>query len=269
MSMPSYQAASGAFKSRMDDCADENCFVTASAALLLNLKTQKAELEAALDFVEACESPDLPGAFVFYPPHLTAAPISNLPPDADDTALAWLALLRCGRRNTYQAREAFRRVFNMAQCYFVPSTASPWIRKGAVKTWLIPNGSDNPIDLIVNINVAALAKAIGLEDHPIARGAHASLLAATKYNPNSFARRIAPYYADISELWFAIQRATSLGETCMAPALEWAASTLHERAFAQDKPLYCNSHGRPVWRSIALQQLRAQTSKLQSHPPIT
>ncbi|WP_444429612.1 hypothetical protein ACTTAM_13550 [Rhodobacter capsulatus] len=96
--------------------------------------------------------------------------VRGLPPDADDTALAWLALLHGGRRGTDPARAAFDAGIAPAACLMVPGAAPPWVRRGAVRTWLIERGRDNPVDLAVNANVLALACRLGLAAHPVAQG---------------------------------------------------------------------------------------------------
>ncbi|ADE84796.1 prenyltransferase/squalene oxidase repeat-containing protein [Rhodobacter capsulatus] len=262
----SRQTATGAFPSEVAGMEDETCFVTASVALCLDPVAHRPALDRALDFIESCEDPRLPGAFAFYPPRGRGPMlVRGLPPDADDTALAWLALLHGGRRGTDPARAAFDAGIAPAACLMVPGAAPPWVRRGAVRTWLIERGRDNPVDLAVNANVLALACRLGLAAHPVAQGAAASLAAAAAggFDPARFARRLAPYYADVTELWFAVRRAAALDDGTLGPVLEpvlaWLAPVLGSRALALDKPLYCNDHGRPVWRAPVLQRARRTT----------
>ncbi|TQD32736.1 hypothetical protein ACTTAK_05150 [Rhodobacter capsulatus] len=262
----SRQTATGAFPSEVAGMEDETCFVTASVALCLDPVAHRPALDRALDFIESCEDPRLPGAFAFYPPRGRGPMlVRGLPPDADDTALAWLALLHGGRRGTDPARAAFDAGIAPAACLMVPGAAPPWVRRGAVRTWLIERGRDNPVDLAVNANVLALACRLGLAAHPVAQGAAASLAAAAAggFDPARFARRLAPFYADVTELWFAVRRAAALDDGTLGPVLEpvlaWLAPVLGSRALALDKPLYCNDHGRPVWRAPVLQRARRTT----------
>ncbi|ETD81800.1 hypothetical protein U703_14505 [Rhodobacter capsulatus YW1] len=262
----SRQTATGAFPSEVAGMEDETCFVTASVALCLDPVAHRPALDRALDFIESCEDPRLPGAFAFYPPRGRGPMlVRGLPPDADDTALAWLALLHGGRRGTDPARAAFDAGIAPAACLMVPGAAPPWVRRGAVRTWLIERGRDNPVDLAVNANVLALACRLGLAAHPVAQGAAASLAAAAAggFDPARFARRLAPFYADVTELWFAVRRAAALDDGTLGPVLEpvlaWLAPLLGSRALALDKPLYCNDHGRPVWRAPVLQRARRTT----------
>lgn len=253
------QCSSGAFPSKVQGEVDETCFLTASVVLLLDPKVHSATISQALDFIERCECPNRPGAFKFYP-HDDKTPklVDQLPPDADDTALAWLALLKGQRRCVEAAREAFNSRIAPASRAVVSGRESPWVRSGAVRTWLVEQGRDNPVDLTVNANVAGWAAAIGFEHHPAALGARDSLIAAARggYDPRTFARRLSPYYADISELFLAVRRAIDLGASQLHPALDWLAPVAPRGTPWMDKPLYCNSHGMPVWHSPALQAAR-------------
>ncbi len=263
------QRPSGAFPSSVgegeDVLEDETCFVTASVALLLAPLPDggggRAAGERALDFVERCERPEAPGAFGFYPADPSSPRVVHgLPPDADDTALAWLALLAAGRRTPAEARAAFRACIGPSSRRLVPGDAPPWTRPGAVRTWLVERGRDNPVDLVVNANVAALAARIGETAHPAFAGACATLLAAARggYPPVAFARRLAPFYASICELGLAVSRAVALGAGALAPCLAWLADADRgDDPLRPDKPLYCNAHGSPVWRAPALQLARS------------
>jgi len=267
------QCANGAFASTVTRGAerieDHSCFVTGSVALLLHVlassgRGERARLERAreraLDFVEACESPQLPGAFCFYPADdRSPRVVYGLAADADDTAVAWLALLAAGRRGIAAARKAFRECIGPASRQLVPGHA-PWLRPGAVRTFLLEQGRDNPFDLVVNANVAALAARIGERDHPAAVGARASLRAAAcgRYDARRLGRRLTPFYpCSVCELRLAVARAIALGAAELAPVLEWLAERSgDDDPLRQDKPLYCNDHGQPLWRAPCLQQAR-------------
>jgi hypothetical protein len=267
------QRPNGAFASTvaigMDRFEDHTCFVTASVALLLHDvstsgRAERARLahagERALDFVEACESPQMPGAFCFYPRDARSPRVVHgLPPDADDTAVAWLALLAVGRRSVSAARSAFGACIAPASRQLVPGDA-PWLRPGAVRTFLLEQGSHNPFDLVVNANVAALAERIGERDHPAAVGARASLRAAARgrYDPARLGRRLTPFYASSAcELRIAVARAIAFGATELAPVMDWLAPRPgDDDPLREDKALYCNDHGQPIWRAPCLQQAR-------------
>lgn len=253
------QCASGAFPAEVEGQRDENCFVTATVSLLLDRHRHAAALASALDFIESCECPSLPGSFAFYPAHGTGTrQVDALPPDADDTCLAWLALLHGRRRSEAAAKAAFEQVIGPAARRLVAGSMPGWVRPYAVRTWLTEGMPDNPVDLAVNANVAALAHRLRLAAHPACEGAVASILAAAQgaYPPRAFARRLTPYYADVSELWFCVRRAIGCGAGRLAAALPWLRPVAGADAYLADKPLYCNDHGIPIWRSPVLQEAR-------------
>lgn len=268
------QRPSGAFPSTVgtgpDRVDDETCFVTASVALCLielanaGSSPARVALARALDFVEGCEAADAPGAFGFYPADpATPRVVSRLPADADDTAIAWLALVSSGRRGIVEARTAFRARIGPASRQVISGVAPPWTQPGAVQTWLAEVGPHNPIDLAVNANVAALAARIGETEHSAYRGACDSLLAAARggYDPTALGRRLAPFYASVCELLLAVARASVLGATVLEPCLGWL-SGAHRGLdpLRDDKPLYCDEPGTPVWIAPALQRARKLTT---------
>jgi hypothetical protein len=81
--------------------------------------------------------------------------------------------------------------------------------------------------------------------------------AAGDYDPTAFARLLAPFYASISELEPAVNRAHALGASTLGPCRKWIAKAGRgDDPFDDDQPLYCNQHGSPVWRAPALQRAR-------------
>lgn len=268
------QRASGAFASEVSDgrttVVDENCFVTAQMALLLahwDDEPARAARRRALDFIESCEASYAPGAFAFYPAGRGNV-ITDLVADADDTALAWLALLAGGRRDATSARRALRARIAPTAREHLPVGAPPWIRPGAVTTWLVECGASNPYDLGVNANLAALAAYVGATDEFAYRGACRSLLAAAGggLDPRRLIRRLAPFYAGVGELWLAVRRAVIFGAGSLAPCLRWLeAASASVGALDDDAPLYCNEHGRPLWRAPCLQLARRLTGDFTHH----
>jgi hypothetical protein len=152
-------ARRGAFSSTVEGpqgrVADETCFVTAQVALILADPRAQAERQAvpgphaeeleralsrALDFVETCAVPGMPGAFSFYPPDGTARLDIRLPPDADDTALAWMALMAGGRRDAAGGRNGASRAFcrdtgpSRRVAAIRPLRARRWSGHGLIRT---------------------------------------------------------------------------------------------------------------------------------------
>src|SRR5262249_6565294 len=148
------QTSFGAFASCVGSATDENCFVT--ALVLLEVPSGlSASLDAgvakALDFLEACEEPERPGAFRFYPSNLPSArlPIGRLAADADDTALAQLALIRHGRRGKADAKRTIEAVLGPYRVAYLRGDEPPWVRPGAVRTWLSREIRGNAVDCVV------------------------------------------------------------------------------------------------------------------------
>src|SRR6266705_5481361 len=96
------QSPSGAFTSTIADgemqTPDENSFTTARVIDALGGLAAHPRLRAAaqraLSFLASCEAPELPGTYRFWPDARRPAHVPRYPPDADDTALVSLALLR-------------------------------------------------------------------------------------------------------------------------------------------------------------------------------
>lgn len=266
----SEQTAHGAFPSFVADpalaagedagLADATGFVTAQVALVLrdlvDIAPVGEALDRALDFVEACAAPGLDGAFCFYPPRLdTPRLVADLPPDGDDTALAWLALMRGGRRTAGQARSVLPALFERLRLTGSRRGDPPWARRGLYRTWFGPDGG--PPDACVNANIlAVLAEAGCLDDGAVAPlNAALSMLEVDA----SGLRVLAPFYAHAAELSIALDRAVDAGVMALAPAAARASAPNRQDRLAgrpAERPLYCNAHGRPLWRAPSLQRAR-------------
>jgi hypothetical protein len=264
----SEQTARGAFPSAVEgngtSQVDETCFVTAQVALILGVLADQGALvrdahARALDFVEACASADVPGAFRFYPETLDGPRLAIfLSADGDDTALAWLALLRAGRRTKDEARSALPPLFDRLRAGGPQRGDAPWVRSGVYRTWF--DGQGGPADICVNANILAVLAEAGCEPAEPDRAAKAVNAACATVEPSKGSlRMLAPFYADAAEIAIALERAVAAGVAALAPAAERAASLdLTDRRAGRplDRPLYCNAHGRPLWRSASLQRAR-------------
>jgi hypothetical protein len=283
----SEQSTSGAFPSVVGDGGqaqtDETCFVTAQIACILadllaagvdgSAQVRRA-LGRALDFVEACESPDIPGAFLFYPSNKDTPRLPiRLAPDGDDTALAWLTLMHGGRRSQAAAAAVLPSLFGRLRSVAGRRGDPPWARAGVYRTWFSTSGSTNPVDIVVNANILACqiyaGCAVSPALNPVAAIVNAACCAADM--SASSLRSLAPFYADATELEIALDRAVSVGATALLPALR---ATRAHGLLRQDRqagrpvnrPLYCNAHGRPRWRSASLQRARRCQDVLSATP---
>lgn len=295
------QTESGAFPSHVAAgdriIADETCFVTAQVALLLTDLIDKGEGRGlltgpdcmalrqararALDFIETCAAPDLSGAFHFYPPEneegdegVGRRAVARLPirlaADGDDTALAWLALMAGGRRTRQAARDCLPALFERLRAGARRRGDPPFLRPALYRTWFVPSGEDNPVDLIVNINMLACLAAAGCSSAKSDPAARAVVAACRECDlSRSALRAFAPYYADPCELEIALARALDLGAEALRPAhARMAAHGDDARDRNAGRPrqraLYCNAHGRPIWRAPALQAARHCRDRLQA-----
>ena len=198
----------------------------------------------------ACAAPELSGAFRFYPKEAEGYQVNrDLPPDADDTALAWMALVAAGRRSKAQAVSTLEPLFTRCRTRARYRGDAPWVRSEVYRTWLDTSSAPNPADLCVNINILACRAMVGLPPELSVVETLESALSHWALTPENM-RVLAPYYAHPDELEYAIARAIKAG----------AMSVKSEQALPpvprEDQPLYCNSHGRPIWRSPALHRAR-------------
>jgi len=264
----SAQAPSGGFQSFVGSCTDENCFITALILLEIHAGVSPRLDDAitrALDFLEACEEPERPGAFRFYPLRLPSPriPIGRITADADDTALAQLALIRHGRRGRVDAQRTLDQVIAPNRVTFLRGDEPSWVRRGAVRTWLTSYAYGNPVDCAVNSNVAALHAAAGESAGPCFEAGFEAVCAtvndAVRLTGGSPAhlRSLAPYYANILELRYAIERAVAEGASPLAASLDiLTADPCPEPHWDRRRPICCNAHGRPLWIAPALQAAR-------------
>ena len=275
------QSGNGAFASEIETAsgviADQNCFSTAQIALVLgDLRLRIGDPDRhlakahsrALDFVESCADRRILGSFGFYPNTEEGAAPSplgvRLNPDIDDTALAWMALVRGKRRSAEQLRKSLPPLIagstvRVARRGDPPGTCAPLLR-----TWMSPPGTGdldpNPVDLIANLNMAACLTLAGLPASPA--WLHRLTLWSERCDGSrSSMRSISPYYLEAVELEIALRRAVQSGCSALAPALTRLRQLgMDEHDQWQRRPerraLYCNAHGNPRWYCPALQQAR-------------
>ena len=281
-SLLNLQTQTGAFPSRMVAskiaAEDENCFVTAQVALLmahwgeadLALQVRLVEpLKQASDFIEQCASTAMPGAFHFYPNAGRAEHLhSALPPDIDDTALAWMVLLKRGRRSVADAQALLPSLFAVKIVGAGRRDDAPIARRPMLRTWLCADGAHDPVDLIANINAYAALSQCGARMPEHKQWCEQINVCCAQLELSASAlRAYCPYYAHPVELEIALRRALQFGAVDLVPglhAIEQAALEQLDRDASRppDRPLYCNAHGRPIWQSSALQLARRLNDSL-------
>ncbi|AEE49395.1 hypothetical protein [Haliscomenobacter hydrossis] len=266
------QQASGAFPSYVvlngRAVPDENCCITALVGLsLLELPATRVltqVLDRALAFVEACEDPQHPGAFRYYP-YRIESPRLNIPifNDLDDSALAALFLLKTGKRSREAICGHLDSVFENNRKLWVSDADPGWISAGAALTWLTGTAHKNPVDACVNANVAALYAQMGLWEAPMYLSCINSLQRLATYwgDPAQRWRYVAPFYAHPLELVYALERAVAAGATALQqPLNSFAKYSWSQVDTAQtwlmERPICCNDSGSPLWYAPVLQQVR-------------
>ncbi|MEO1625237.1 MAG: hypothetical protein AAFV25_08755 [Bacteroidota bacterium] len=269
------QSSFGAFPSLVTvsdgELRDENCFVT--SLVLWHLLQWGTEWHTpayeecvckALDFVAACEDPEMEGAFRYYP-YTIDSPSLDIPlhNDLDDSSLALLVLWLGGRRNKEDIRAVLPTVFERHCKHWVSEKDPSWIAPGAAMTWINGRSHQNPVDACVNANVAALYAAMGLRDSPLYLSATESLRCLLRHwgDPALRWRQVAPYYAHPLELLYAMKRAVAAGadelNELVARMTSWGwAQTDRQNQWSPTRPICCNDHGRPLWYAPILQKVR-------------
>ena len=263
------QSPSGAFRSRVESegavTPDENAFVTSCVVLELADRLPADSLDRALRFLESCEDRRLACAYRFYPEHPSgpALAIPGLVPDADDTVLALLALATRGRADVTRVDHCLAEVLEPNRVFFRADDEDGWVAPGAFRTWLNRRARGNPVDACVNANVAALYAWRGLADSPACRAACAAVERGVRrgVGREGTVRLIMPFYAHPLEILYAVRRAVEFGATSLSAILGWLSRqpwAAHDEAnvWPRDRPICCNSHGRPIWTAPSLQAAR-------------
>jgi hypothetical protein len=272
--LANFQAANGAFKCRVSfrhhEEADGNGFATALVLRHLRRLPDQTEEDGvqgrALDFLERCASPRLPGAFGFWPPDERPAWAWSVPEDIDDTAIINQELAVYGRRTLSEVHRVVYEVLMPTLLPEVDPLGPPWIHPLVFPTWLgqDPHNS-NPVDCCVNVNVAALMSWCGLTHLPGYREACALLDSGLDWARDNFLRltSLTPYYPNPRELLYAMEHAVSSGAVALQSALERLRAILAQHAprwRAQNPHLQgalCgNAYGGPYWYCSALEAVR-------------
>lgn len=247
---------------------DRNAFVT---ALVLRALDQcdapglAAIRKRGLDWVERARSPQVPGAFGFWPEGTRPPWAAHVPPDADDTAVILTELLRAGRIGARDALSVVCRV--LLQHRVRPSDAGQrpvWVLDGCFRTWLLP-GPANPVDVVANVNVVALLATLDARHLPGYDAGVATVRAGLDWAAGRPARlsALTPFYAGPSELSEALVHAVHCGVDELAGAArDMGEITSVTDPDQTDQPRLRNAYGSITWAAPALQVARtlAQTS---------
>jgi hypothetical protein len=266
----SYQAANGAFVSwivqRNGEIEDCNGFATALVLRALRQRGDISEREplcqAALDFLESCESPDQVGAFGFWPVQQRPIWAQRVPSDVDDTAVINLELAQYGRRTLDEVRAV---VYGLLMAHLVQNErcpGPPWLRPLVFPTWIGKGGkAANPVDCCVNANVVALMACTGLTHLPGYSEACCMIADAIAWAGDSplRIRSLTPYYPRPTEFLYALDHAIACGAVeLQAPRDQLAKVCAGATVDRLDSEAICsNAYGGPIWRCPALSLIRA------------
>jgi hypothetical protein len=268
------QAANGAFRCRIvfRDREEDDCNGFATALVLRHLRRLPvlagvSEVRRrALDFLERCAAPGLPGAFGFWPADERPAWAQRVPPDVDDTSIITQELALHGRRTLSEVRQVVYAVLMPALVTEVEQPGPPWLRPLVFPTWL---GQEprraNPVDCCVNVNAAALMAWCGLAHLPGYRDGCALLEAGLDWAGDNRARlsSLTPYYPSPVELLHALEHAVESGALELRTARERLRTILALPAppgQAQDRyrpgVLCGNAYSGPHWYCPGLEVAR-------------
>ena len=258
----------GSFPSSVDlpggPYSDRNGFVTALVVRALRHVPGSAALtslrERALAFLWCCRSTRVPGAFAFWPNATRPAWASNVPADADDTAIMLGELFRHG----WLDRKVVLKSVCTALLPFRVSASEaemspPWVTTGSFLTWLgqadrHPSGRvTNVIDCCVNTNVVAIMAQADARHLP---GYEAAV--RTVVNGLNWARHdrrklssLTPFYPSLRSLADALEHAVECGADELRDAVE-RLQELGAEHFDRDDGVCCGAYGKTIWRSAAL-----------------
>jgi hypothetical protein len=260
----SLQAPSGAFESTVHagnrSFPDYNGFVTALVLRELEafagLDGWSAPLGRALDFLEECQSPSRQGLFFFWPAHRWPPWAPRIPEDCDCTATIASELLHYGRIGLDTAHTI---VSDALLPYRLPlsqaSPGKPWIRPGAFLTWHHLGAAPNPVDVVVNVNVAAFLAQTGCTGHASYREVCRMIFDGISWCARrwEYLERLSPYYPEGWELVFALHNALRRGAADLNSSLE-ELQRFNAPAPADDssKILFSMADRSTVWSSTAL-----------------
>ena len=244
--------------------ADRNGFTTAIVLRTLRHVPEGGALapirRRALDFLEGCAAPGVPGGYAFWPERLRPPWAAAVPADVDDTAIFVGELLRHGRLARNEAMRSVCAV--ILPCRTPPcdeAARPPWIPSGCFHTWVGAAGAASPrviVDCCVNANVAALLARLDAKHLPGYGECVRAIEGGLAWAAGDAARldSLTPFYPSPHALHEALGHAVE----CGAHELGAARDRLGPLLPATPAEGECRSaYGRVTWRCPAIAAARA------------
>jgi hypothetical protein len=267
------QTAAGGFGSTIDflDRREEDCNGFATALVLRALRRVPGSdqldgmKQRALDFLESCASPSIPGAFGFWPPDKRPAWGQRLSEDLDDTAIIALELALHGRKSRTEVQELVYQLLVPTLLIDIDSRLPTWIQSLVFPTWLTAGPkSGNPVDCCVNTNILALMSWCGLAHLPGYAEACTMVCSGLAWANHDLhrLRSLTPYYPNPIEFYEAVRHAITCGVVELEPAAKCLQGLLSTHVFSPTlrNVLCSNAYAAPFWRCPALELVRNAAS---------
>jgi hypothetical protein len=244
--------------------ADRNGFTTAIVLRTLRHVPDAAGLaplrRRALDFLEDCESPAVPGGYAFWPERLRPPWAAAVPADVDDTAIFAGELHRHGRLDRPGAMRSLCAA--ILPCRMPPhddEPRPPWIPSGCFQTW-IGMAAARPVrvvDCCVNANVAALMARLDARHLPGYSEAIRTVVDGLAWADEDASRldSLTPFYPCLHALHDALAHAVECGAHELRGALDRVSTLLP--APRAEAGCCRSAYGRAVWRCPAVAVARA------------
>jgi len=165
---------------------------------------------SVLDFLTRCASTRLPGVFSFWPAHTRPVWASQVPEDADDTAIMALELARHGRLSHLELLRVLCHTLVSYRVSPIHSSIPTWIQPSAFLTWLSHDPQhSNLVNCYVNANAIALMAYAEATHLPGDQAACQLIEQGLNWVGASASRlkSLTPFYPNPREFYFALTHA--------------------------------------------------------------
>jgi hypothetical protein len=165
----------------------------------------------------------MPDAYGFWPAKARPSWATQVPADADDTAIMAVELARYGRLNQRDLLQIICRILLKHRVTHHSPISPQWIVPGSFLTWLTDDFQRaNVIDCCVNANVLGLMAFANATHLPGYQEACRLIESGLDWAGDSLPklRSLIPFYPRLHEFYCAVQHAVECGAIALQPALE-------------------------------------------------